>query len=87
VNTSFALAIYFVVWWVVLFAILPLRIGPQPEAGTKDPFAEASGAPLAPNMLRKFLVTTIVAGVIFAVIYAVLTYHLITLDDIPFLKI
>ncbi len=83
-STSLALDIYFIVWWVTLFAILPLRIGPQPEEGERDPIADASGAPYAPNIGRKFLVTTVVSAAIFAVIYVIIAFKLITLDDVPF---
>lgn len=86
-STSLALAIYFICWWIVLFAILPLKIGPQPKEGERDPHAEASGAPLAPNITLKFVITTIVTAAIFAVIYAIIALKLISLDDIPFLRV
>ncbi len=83
-SLSLALAIYFICWWVVLFAILPLRIGPQPPEGANDPLADAAGAPHAPNVARKFLLTTLVSTAVFAVIYAVIAFRLITLDNLPF---
>jgi predicted secreted protein len=86
-STSLALAIYFICWWIVLFAVLPLRIGPQAREGESDPFADAAGAPHAPNMGLKFLVTTIVSALIFAAIYAVFAFRLVTLDDVPFLSV
>ncbi len=82
-SASLAFAIYFICWWIVLFAVLPLRIGPQPEEGHLDPFADAAGAPHAPNMGRKFLLTTLVSAVIFAAIYALIAFRLVTLDDFP----
>ncbi len=44
-STSLALAIYFICWWIVLFAILPFKIGQQPSDGERDVYAEAAGAP------------------------------------------
>ena len=82
-STSLAIAIYFICWWIVLFAILPLRIGPQPPEGARDPLADAAGAPYAPNLARKFLITTIVSLALFAVIYVVLTLQLVTLGSLP----
>ncbi len=82
-SISLAIAIYFICWWVVLFAILPLRIGPQLPEGTRDPIAEASGAPSAPHLGRKFLITTIVSTVVFAAIYVLIAFHLVTLDTLP----
>lgn len=83
-STTLALAIYFVIWWVTLFAILPLRFG---EGAEEDEFTRASGAPPKPQLLIKFVLTTIVSAVIFAIVYAVIAYKLIRLDDIPFLKV
>jgi predicted secreted protein len=83
-SISLALATYFICWWVVLFAILPLKIGPQPAENERDPFADASGAPHAPNLARKFVITTIVSAIIFAAIYAIIALHLVSLDGLPF---
>jgi predicted secreted protein len=82
-STSLAIAIYFICWWIVLFAILPLRIGPQPPEGVRDPHADAAGAPYAPNLARKFLITTIVSLGLFAAIYVLIAYQLVRLDSLP----
>ena len=62
-----AAAIYFVVWWIVLFAILPVGVRSQIEDGMiakgSDP-----GAPGRPMLLRKALWTTLVAAILLAVI-------------------
>ena len=83
-SASLSLAIYFICWWVVLFAILPLRLGSQASESGHDPHAEASGAPQVPQLRAKFLITTIVSAAVFAVIYAVMAYRLVTLDSLPF---
>jgi predicted secreted protein len=83
VSISLGIAIYFICWWIVLFAILPLRIGPQPDESERDVYAEAAGAPSSPNILLKFLITTIVSTLIFAVIYAIIAFRLISLDKFP----
>ena len=63
---SSALAIYFVLWWIVLFAVLPFGVRSQAEDG--DSIAGSDpGAPVAPLMLRKVVWTTIVSAVIFAI--------------------
>ncbi len=83
-STPIALAVYFICWWIVLFAVLPLRIGRQPSESERDPFADATGAPRAPHMGMKFLITTVVSAVIFAALYAILALQLVTLDTLPF---
>jgi predicted secreted protein len=73
-------AIYFVVWWTVLFAVLPWGIRPQEEAdivpGT-DP-----GAPAAPALKWKLVWTTLVSGVVFGLFYAAYVTRIVSLDDL-----
>jgi predicted secreted protein len=60
VSTVGTIAIFVVVWWIVLFMVLPFGVtrDESPVAGA-DP-----GAPARPYMLRKVLVTTVLAGLI-----------------------
>lgn len=60
------IAIYFVVWWTVLFAVLPFGVRSQTETGNSVPGSEP-GAPIAPLMLRKVVWTTVISAVIFAI--------------------
>ena len=65
-SVSTALAIYFVLWWVVLFAVLPFGVRSQIEAGEEISGTDP-GAPSVPRMARKLLWTTVISAVIFAV--------------------
>lgn len=56
-------AIYFVVWWIVLFAVLPWGNRTQDEEGDVV-MGTASSAPARPRLLAKAIVTSIVAGVV-----------------------
>ena len=67
-TIPFALAIYFVIWWMVLFAVLPFGLRTQHEAGEVVPGTPPS-APTRPRFLRIVLTTTLVAAVIFAAGY------------------
>ena len=71
------IAIYFVIWWTVLFAVLPWGSRPadDPQVGTAD------SAPARPRIALKFLATTIVSAVIFAAAWAVLEYGGFSLRD------
>lgn len=77
-GLTLGLALYFIIWWTVLFAVLPFGVRTQGEAGEVVPGTPAS-APVAPRMLRTFAITTVVAGVVFALVYAVLAGGLIDL--------
>lgn len=56
-------AIFFVVWWIVLFAVLPWGVRSQHEEGEMllgtDP-----GAPTNPRLVQKAIITTIVAMIV-----------------------
>lgn len=84
-SLVFALAIYFVVWWIVLFAMLPFGVRTTEEMGEVNAPGFADSAPHRPRLLPKMIATTIVSGIVFAGLYAVIVHHVITLDDIPFL--
>ena len=66
-QISSALAIYFVLWWTVLFAVLPFGIRSQAESGEKAGKGIDPGAPVMPRMARKLLWTTIVSTIVFAI--------------------
>ena len=76
---STAIAVYFLIWWIVLFAVLPWGVRAQGEDGAPgtDP-----GAPAVPHLARKLVWTTLVATVVFAVCAYVYVNALNTLDDL-----
>jgi predicted secreted protein len=62
-----ALSVYSVIWWLVLFMVLPWgNRGISAEDVAKG---HAAGAPERPRILIKFAVTTLLSGVVFAVFY------------------
>ena len=73
-----AIAIFFLIWWVVLFAVLPWGIRSQHEQGEIIPGTEP-GAPVIANVGRKLLWTTVVSIVIFFAFYAAYVHQLISL--------
>jgi predicted secreted protein len=79
------LAVFFIVWWLVLFTVLPWGVQNTHEAGENSEPGNATGAPVRPQILVKFAITTVIAIGVFAVLYAVMSFELVSLDDIPFL--
>lgn len=65
-----AVAMYFVIWWTVLFAVLPLGTRPVADA---DPHTGWRGAPEAPRLARKAVITTVVAAMFWALAYWLMT--------------
>jgi predicted secreted protein len=68
-SAALAAAIYFVLWWIVLFAVLPWGVESQEEAGDISPGSDP-GAPMRPLLLRKAIATTLVSALIMALGYA-----------------
>lgn len=65
-----AIAIYFLVWWIVLFAVLPWGVRSQAEHGE---IAEGTdpGAPAVPRLAAKLVWTTIVSAAAFGAGYVI----------------
>ncbi|MCX7341528.1 MAG: DUF1467 family protein [Hyphomicrobiales bacterium] len=63
-----AFAVYFVIWWTVLFCVLPLNVQSQSETGNVTTGTEP-GAPVAPQLWRKAIITSIVSVPVFAIVY------------------
>jgi predicted secreted protein len=78
-SLTFAIAIYFIVWWITLFAVLPFNVRTQDEAGAIVPGTPES-APSEPKLLRIIVTNTIVATLVFAVVWSIIVYEWIDLD-------
>ncbi len=76
-----AIATFFLIWWVVLFAVLPWGVRSQHEGGEVVPGTDP-GAPTIPRLGRKLIWTTIVSAVIFAAFYAVYVNQLVTIEGL-----
>jgi predicted secreted protein len=80
VALSTAIAIYFIIWWTVLFAVLPWGVRSQEESGLISPGTDP-GAPTRARLGRKLLWTTVTASAVFALFWLIYSYRLVTLDD------
>ena len=75
------IAIFFVVWWIVLFAVLPFGVRTQEEDGEVVPGSEAS-APTHPHLIRKAIITTIVAAIVTFLIWMLFGHFGVGITDI-----
>jgi len=75
------LAIYFIVWWLVFFTVLPWGIRSQDEHGEvvrgTDP-----GAPKVHGLRIKLVWTTVVATIAFAAFYWAFVTKAVAFDDL-----
>lgn len=64
-SAPMAVAVFFTIWWIVLFVTLPFGVRSLHETGDSLDGADP-GAPVAPQLAKKAIWTTILSVVVFA---------------------
>lgn len=72
ISITFGLAIYGMIWFVSLFLVLPFGVTTQDEQGDVEPGSPKS-APHQAAILRKMGYTTLLATILFLLVYWILT--------------
>jgi predicted secreted protein len=75
------LVLYAIIWFMTLFVVLQVGVTSQSDAGERVTGTHGS-APVDPQLKRRFLVTSGVAAVIWAVIAGIILTGAITIEDI-----
>ena len=70
-----AFVVFVMLWWTVLFAVLPFGTEPVPDP---DDLTGWRGAPARPRMARKLLVTTVISAVLWAISMAVISSDMLS---------
>jgi predicted secreted protein len=81
VPLTTSIAIYFIIWWLVFFTVLPWGVHSQVEYGEVTPGTDP-GAPAVHGLKRKLVWTTALAAVIFGAFYLAFATRIVTLDDL-----
>jgi predicted secreted protein len=76
-----AIAVFFLIWWIVLFVVLPWGVRSQHEAGAVVPGTDP-GAPVLPRLRRVLVWTTAVSIVLFVACYVVYVEQLVTIEGL-----
>jgi predicted secreted protein len=79
-TVTAALVLFAVVWFMVFFIVLPLRLTTQGDSGTVVP-GTPPGAPSQEIVRRKAVLTTVVAVVVWAIIAGVILSGWISVRD------
>lgn len=79
-SLTTAIAIYFVMWWVVLFAVLPWGVRSQHEGTDEIVAGTDPGAPAIPYLARKLVATTVATAILFGILYWLYVNGLLSLD-------
>ncbi len=82
-DLTTSIATYLIIWWVVLFAVLPIGTVSHAEAGIDKGDGGDPGAPVDPKLKQKFLTTTWVSAIVFAVVWLVIRLGLIPMPSGP----
>ncbi len=81
-NWISGLAVFFIIWWIALFAMLPIGLRTQDDDGDVT-LGTTSSAPGRPHMVRTLIRTTIAAMAIFAAYFVMVEILGLGFDDLP----
>ncbi|MBO3759842.1 DUF1467 family protein [Ciceribacter sp. L1K23] len=77
-----AFAVYFIIWWITLFMILPIGLRTQADENEIVP-GSAESAPARFRGGRVVLLTTLVSGIIYGGWLVAETWFGISFDSLP----
>lgn len=69
-----SIVVFVLIWWLTLFMVLPWKAQPPDKS---EP-GHATGAPARPMIVGKLLVTTGISLVLFAIVFALIHYDVIS---------
>lgn len=79
-SITSAIVLFAVIWFLVLFVVLPLRLTTQGDEGEVVPGTHA-GSPSNPRMGLRMLITTGIAAVLWALAFATIVSGWIGVED------
>ncbi|MEM9853823.1 MAG: DUF1467 family protein [Pseudomonadota bacterium] len=80
-GVTSAIVLYAVIWFLTLLCVLPVRLETQGDRGEIVPGTHA-GSPENPQLKKRFLITTGIAFVLWAIIAGVIFSGVISIRDI-----
>lgn len=76
-----AIVLFAVIWFMTFFIALPIRLRTQGDEGKIEPGTH-SGAPEVHNLMKKAMITTAVALVIWAIVVMIILSGVISVRDL-----
>ena len=76
-----SIIVYVLIWWIIFFSVLPVGIQSNKEKFRERIEGIDPGAPNNPKIAKKFLITTLITTIIFAVIYYLVSIDLLNLRE------
>lgn len=80
-------AIYFILWWLSFFVVLPWGVRSPAETGEKLSPGSEVGAPTQKHarLWLKAAIATVIAALFWCLVYYLFVYQPISLESIPFM--
>lgn len=78
-NPFSAFVVFLIIWWLVLFGVLPIGVRGQAEDGEVVKGSEP-GAPIKANMWWKVKLTTVITIILWVIICSIIHFRLIDLE-------
>jgi len=76
--------LFLVIWWIMLFMVLPFGVRSQHEDDDVVPGSEP-GAPQKSLIKKKLLITTGLAVIGFGIVYCMIVFDLFNIAEMPFI--
>jgi len=76
-----SIVVFVIIWWVIFFSVLPIGIKHNDKPFKNNLEGNDPGAPKNPNILKKFLYTTLITSLIFIGIYYIVTNEYFNLRE------
>ena len=77
-----SLVTYVCIWWIVFFSILPVGIKSENQKFRETLKGNDPGAPKNPQILNKFIISTLITSIIFLGIYYMVEYNYLNLREL-----
>jgi len=81
-NPVSAFVVFVMIWWTVIFCVLPLGLSNEYEEHEEQ--GNCSGAPKTLNMKNKLILTTVISFVLWLIVYAVIVSDIIDFRTIAY---
>jgi predicted secreted protein len=83
VSIAYALAVYFIFWWLTLLLTLPFGVRNASETGDALEAGQDRGAPVLPKLRKKLVWTTALSAIFFLIFFANWHFGWITFENMP----
>ena len=72
------IVVYVIAWWLIFFMALPIGVRPPHEAGEAVETGHEPGAPVRPRIWIKALAATVLAAIVWLIMFFVLETDIIS---------